>query len=174
MLVPDDGVVLEPLLVPGVGDVPGGYVELEPGAPGVLEPRGCEMPLWLPGEPAALPGVVLEELEPGLELIPDCDPPRPGVPTLPAAAPPCCCMATVRVSDSTICSRRAIRASMEPAPGVVLLKEPLPNVPLVEPAAPLELPRVPEPPTEDDCPKPPLEAEELPGCPGWLEEPIAP
>jgi hypothetical protein len=69
----------------------------------------------------------------------------------------CCCIATVRVSDSTICSRRATRASNEPDPLMLL---PLPNVPLL-----LELPSVPEPPTDDDWPRPPLDDELVPDCP---------
>jgi hypothetical protein len=65
-------------------------------------------------------------------------------------------MATVRVRDSTICSKRATRASIEPEPLTLLL---LPRVPL------LELPSVPEPPTEEDWPKPPLDEDEVPDCP---------
>lgn len=100
------------------------------------------------------------------ELIPLCDPVVPGEPTLLAPAP-LCCIAMVRLSDSTICSRRATRASNDPDPVVGELNVPLlPKVPLLL----LELPKVPEPPIVELWPSPPLDDEPVldwPSVPGW-------
>lgn len=164
--------VVVPELLPG--DVLPGVV----GVPG----RCCGDPLCealpaveLPGVPAPLRLPPKVELP---ELIPDCDPLVPGVPTLLPGALCCCCIATVRVKDSTMRSSRATRASMEPEPE--MLEGPDPGVPL--PSVPLleleDVPSVPDPPTDDDCPSPPLDDELVPGwpgCPAWLEElPIEP
>ena len=138
----------------------------------LLDPGRCEeLPGWLlcvllPGEAPGVRGVLKEpEL---LDLIPDCEPLMPGEPTLlPALCR--CCIAIVRVSDSTICSRRATRASNEPEPLIELPKLPVPelSVPLLE----LE-PSVSDPVAVEDCPKPPLAVEE--DVPLWpLTEPDA-
>lgn len=152
-----------------------GVVPLVPLAPlvllplgDVLEPERCdEEPL---GEVLLLPGVLLElpgvlRLPPNVELpeapelplMPLCELLVPGAPTLLLDPLWLCCIAMVRVRDSTICSKRATRASNEPEP--LILLPPL-NVPLL-----VELPSVPEPPTEEDCPRPPLDCEVVPGCP---------
>ena len=128
----------EPLL-PDAGPAPGCCPE-EP--PWLELPGRCrdELPLVelpdAPEVPLGLPPYV--ELP---ELMPDCDPLVPGDPTLLAPEPPCC-IAMVRVRDSTICSSRATRASIDPEPVVLELNVPLlPSVPLL-----LEEPRLPEPP----------------------------
>lgn len=135
-------------------------VELDPER-GDVEPLcepGCvELPLGgvlkLPLELRLLPDT---ELPDAPELMPDCCPLVPGVPIPLAPAPLCCCNAIVRVSDSTICSRRATRASSEPEPE--MLDDPAPSAPLLG-VDPLN---VPEPPTVDDWPSPPLDAEDVP------------
>lgn len=56
---------------------------------------------------------------------------------------------------------------MTPPPRVLLL----PKVPLL---LGLDEPSVPEPETEEDWPRPPLEEDDVPGCPGWLDGPLIP
>ena len=145
-VVPDELVPLEMELEPGVcDDAPLGELLLLPGV--VLE---------LPGVLRLPPSVELPDA-PELPLMPLCELLDPGAPTLLAPLWLCCCIAIVRVSDSTICSRRATRASNEPEPLTLL---PLLNVPLL-----VELPKVPEPPIDEDCPSPPLDCEVVPDCP---------
>ncbi len=75
----------------------------------------------------------------------------------------------VRVSDSTICSRRATRDSKDPEPEA-------PKLPVPELSVPLALlePRVPELVVVEDCPKPPLAEEDVPLCPLIVPEAPAP
>jgi hypothetical protein len=159
---------------------------LDPLDPGVgLEPGCCEDELpWeeLPGDVPLTPccdelplvelpdAPVLLRLPPYVELpalIPLCDPLVPGDPTLLELSPPCC-IAMVRLSDSTICSSRARRASIDPEPVVLELNVPLlPNAPLLAPSVPLllDVPKVPEPPTLELWPNPPLDEDVVPDCP---------
>lgn len=143
-----------------------GVCEEEPLGEVLLPLRGV---VELPGAVELLPDPSLELLPEVPELMPDCEPlvPLDGEPTLlleplcPCCC--CCCIAIVRVSDWTICSRRATRASIEPEPLTLVLNVPLPlfKVPLLvlEPSVPELL--------VAGCPKLPLAEDD---DPGWEED----
>jgi len=167
VVVPLDELLLPGVVDPGELEVPCDEVPEVPCEP-LCDPP-CEL---LPEveEPAApdapdAPLRLLGYVElPG--LIPRCEPAAPGDPIPLAPAPLCCCIATVRLSDSTICSSRAIRASSEPAPEIELPELNVPLPPAALPLAPDDVPNVPDPPTDEDCPSPLLErVEVLPDCP---------